>query len=72
MDEEWGYIDAEGKRLIKPAFAQSRVFREGYAAVFVEGKWGYIDKKGDWLIRPQFDQAKAFGEGFAVIKQNGL
>ncbi|NGZ75015.1 WG repeat-containing protein [Saccharibacillus alkalitolerans] len=66
-----GFIDLNGKEVVKPQYAMLDVFSEGLAPVMKNGKWGYIDKKGKTVIKPQFDGAAPFSEGLALFLQNG-
>jgi hypothetical protein len=50
----WGFIDANGKMLIKPQFDDAKDFDNGLAAVKSRSDWGYIDKTGKMVIEPQF------------------
>jgi hypothetical protein len=47
---KWGYIDAQGTVVVSPQFDAARPFREGLAAVRVDGrvggKWGFIYRPG--------------------------
>jgi hypothetical protein len=73
-----GYIDTNGKWIIKPSnkFSNKYQFSEGCAAVCtgffepVTTKWGYINPKGVFIIKPQFDNASPFSEGMAAVKMN--
>ena len=54
VDEKWGYIDGEGKTVIKPQFTGAARFSHGLAAVQTTraGKVGFIDETGKiipWL-----------------------
>ncbi|MBS1808409.1 MAG: WG repeat-containing protein [Acidobacteria bacterium] len=50
----WGYINRAGEFAIQPQFEAAARFKEGRAAVRIEGKIGYIDKTGALIIQPQF------------------
>lgn len=67
----YGYIDTKGKIVIEPKFDRAYNFREGLAAVEIDGKQGYIDKRGKIAIEPKFSQASTFNEGMAQIEIKG-
>ena len=54
--------------MIKPTFGDAREFKEGLAAIKVNGKFGYINKSGKIVIKPTFDEAREFESGLAAIK----
>jgi WG containing repeat len=68
---KFGYIDKQGKLVIKPAFDDARKFRDGLAPVNVGDKWGYIDKSGKTVIQPQFEDAQSFESGLAEVQSGG-
>lgn len=45
-------------------------FREGMAAVKLDGKWGYINTAGKLVIEPKFDDVRSFCQGLAGIRVN--
>ena len=45
-------------------------FKDGFAAVKLNGKWNYIDTEGEFLSQQWFDGVDAFNEGFAVVGLN--
>ena len=65
-----GYIDASGKVVIEPKYAEVGKFSEEMAAVkpAADGKWGYIDSTGNLTIPAQFDMAREFSQGFAAVR----
>lgn len=42
-----GYIDQNGKWIIKPQFNTALYFKDGPARVQIGNKWGYINKQGN-------------------------
>lgn len=54
----WGYLDGEGKIVIKPQFINARPFSENHAGVTVkvgeEYKIGFINQDGSFSIQPKF------------------
>ncbi|HXH19707.1 MAG TPA: WG repeat-containing protein [Chitinophagales bacterium] len=67
----WGYIDKSGKVIITCKYDFAKDFREGLAAVQLNGKWGFIDKTGKEVIPFQYEDANSFSEGFAAVKSGG-
>jgi hypothetical protein len=64
---KYGFIDINGKTIIKAQFEDATHFGEGLAGVQVGGKWGFIDGSGKMVIPPQFDAVGVFSEGFASV-----
>jgi hypothetical protein len=66
-----GFIDGTGRMVIAPRFRSqyySPGFREGLAAVKIDGQWCYIDETGKVVIRTSgFDVVGPFTEGLASI-----
>ena len=48
-------------------FDQIRPFRDGLAAVQIDGKWGFIDRDSNIVIPPQFYWANGFSGNFAQV-----
>lgn len=44
----WGFINANNQVVISPRFEDAKEFKDGRAAVKMNGKWGYINKRGEW------------------------
>jgi WG containing repeat len=71
-----GYIDINGKIVIKPQFDAASAFSEGLAAVLIGEKWGYINRQGEIVIEPRWKQRKdwygavgGFNEGLAAVSE---
>lgn len=69
--ELWGYRNVPGGTVIPPVFDRAEEFREGLAAVMLNGKWGYIDESGRMRLEPQYDGWNHFSGGRAGVKLNG-
>lgn len=80
-----GFIDLQGKIVIKPQFDRGTQcpnmfggerFSEGLAAVNRDiWERGFIDRTGKWVIQPVYSCAQPFSEGLALIgvrDQRGL
>jgi WG containing repeat len=65
-----GFINAQGKIIIKPVFANIRSFTEGVAPARIDGLFGFIDSTGQWVIEPQFEFASEFRNGLAIVFYN--
>jgi WG repeat protein len=54
-----GYINGQGKLMIKAIYVACGDFKEGVAWVIIDGdKAGFIDKEGEWVIEPKFFRAR--------------
>jgi len=70
-DDRFGYINEDGKVIIKPVFRSAGEFSEGLAPVRHDGLFGYINPKGKLIISEQFDFALSFSEGLAIVYLDG-
>ncbi|QZY57530.1 WG repeat-containing protein [Crassaminicella profunda] len=50
LDDKYGFINKEGKLIIKAEYDKVRSFSEGLAPVKINGRWGYIDKNGEKIL----------------------
>jgi hypothetical protein len=66
---KWGYIDKQGKIIIKPQFESAKEFSDGMAVVSKnqDKTFGYIDQSGKFIIEPGFQVAYPFSEGLARV-----
>lgn len=48
-------------------YNDAKPYREGLAAVKMNGKWGFIDKVGSIIIPCKYDDALYFRNGFAAV-----
>ena len=62
-----GFVNLQGKVVIKPVFRKVGKFSEGVAPARVDGFYGYINTKGDYVIPPKYDYAQSFSEGLAIV-----
>lgn len=81
LPNKWGFVDTNGKFVIKPNFNNVHALSEGKAAVqtgtwknmglgiksWIPGKWGYINSKGKQIIESKFDGADPFSDGMASV-----
>lgn len=62
-DDLWGFVDLEGKVLIKPQYTNAKSFANGYAAVCNQnGYWGFIDTDGELVIDYSYVDAMYFSK----------
>jgi len=65
----YGYITIDDTVLVDPIYSDACDFRNGYAAVCLDGKWGYINTSGEYVIEPQYSDVSsgvtATGTAFA-------
>jgi hypothetical protein len=68
-----GYVDREGRIVIKPRFMRAWEFSEGLAAVQINDKpmFGYINKQGNFVIGPWQGLAFDFSEGLGLVSRRG-
>ena len=66
----WGFINEEGKEVVKPIYDNAHCFSEGLARVEINDKWGFINKDGEEVIKPIYDLVGNFSEGLARVKKN--
>jgi hypothetical protein len=64
----WGYIDSNGKWLIKPQFSWIEPFSEGKALVGLDDKTAYITKNAAFLYLGNLKDAFQFENGIAVVE----
>ncbi len=64
---KWGYINSEGKTIIKCQFDGVGQFSEGLAAVLFDSIFGFIDTTGKIVIKPQFRTVEDFSDGMCYV-----
>ncbi|HNX21772.1 MAG TPA: WG repeat-containing protein [Bacteroidales bacterium] len=75
--DKYGFIDINGKNIIKTSFINyPGNFSNGRASLEENNKLGYIDKTGNFVIPPKYDDVneaiKTFHDGMVVVKKEGL
>lgn len=71
-NNRFGFINSEGKAVIKSTYRSAGEFSEGLANVRIDGTHGYINKFGEIVIAPQFDYATPFKWGIAKVYKDGI
>lgn len=66
--KQWGFIDHEGEKIIKPSEKYLGVspFHQGYATFYDGSLYGIMDKKGEVIIRPKYKSA-FYSDGLVMI-----
>ncbi|WP_248926243.1 WG repeat-containing protein [Paenibacillus hamazuiensis] len=65
---KWGYIDSQGRMVIRPQYDDALDFQDnGLAIVQVNGRSGLIDTSGHFADQPVYDSISPFSEGRAVV-----
>lgn len=74
FDEEknlYGYVNDNGKYIIKPVYEQALPFDGDRAKVKKNGKWGYINQKGKAVINLDYQTIGEFdGAGLAKVQKD--
>ncbi len=68
---QYGYLNEKGELAIEPIYDAASDFRDGLAAVCVQGQWGYVDVEGNLRIGMQYASATDFGDGLAAVWKEG-
>lgn len=75
QNDRYGFVNADGKRVVGPYFDRLGPLRDGLALARREqrsGKLlGYIDLTGRYVIAPAFGWADDFSEGRALVRREG-
>jgi WG containing repeat len=66
-DGRWGFINIEGKEVIKPVFRSVGRFTDSLAPARLNGTWGFINRQGAFVIEPIYDYATEFSNGLARV-----
>lgn len=69
---KWGYVDTDGKVMIKPQYDEARSYSNGLAAVCKDGKWGFINGNGEVVIDYQFAGADYFNSNGSCMVQTDV
>ena len=69
MQGRWGYVDGNGRGVIRPQFAGAGEFSEGLAPV-AEQAWtcGYVDRSGKLVIPARFRLCYSLSSGLARVE----
>lgn len=69
----WGYVDVEGKFVIKPVFTEACPYEGNVARVKVDNLWGVIGDNGLYNVNPTYSEIQRFSQdSIAIAVRNGL
>ncbi|CAG9622380.1 WG repeat-containing protein [Sutcliffiella rhizosphaerae] len=67
---KWGYIDANGKFVLKPTFDNAGDFQQNGLAIVSKGGTGVINQSGKFVVKPIYSSIFPFTEGRAIAMLN--
>ena len=67
----WGFIDRQGREIVKPQYQDVLPYGESRAAVKKDGHWGFVDKAGKETVKPQYDTVWPYKDGRATVQKGG-
>lgn len=62
-----GFMDINGKTVLRAQWDGVRDFQEGVAWVRIGNKWGLIDMEGHYIVKPKYSGTNDFSEGLAGV-----
>lgn len=71
VDSKYGFINLNGKEIIKSIYEDYRTFSEGLIGLQKDGKWGFVNLEGKVVIPFVFDRVWSFNNGVAHVELNG-
>ena len=71
LNNQYGYVDKNGKEITSPQYDSVLGFFDGMAVVEKNKKFGFINTEGQEVIPVQYEEVHSFGEGLAAVKKNG-
>lgn len=73
VNNQYGFINEEGRMLIEPVYQSAYAFSDGLAAVRRSNRWYYIDSEAEIVIdgKGTFQELRPFKDGLAPIRIQG-
>ncbi|MBO0929610.1 WG repeat-containing protein [Fibrella aquatilis] len=69
---KYGFIDRQGRVVIKPTMRFVQDFKNGFAIYHFKNQYGFINKKGKLAIQCKYDDAGIFSKDrLAPVRKNG-
>jgi hypothetical protein len=66
-NSKWGYIDDQGKVVVKPTFDYAWDFSEGLGRFKQNGKYGFVNAQGETVIQPSLTYADNFSGDYTRV-----
>ena len=70
LDGKYGFINENGKEVIKPIYENMYNFSGDYVRLMLNGKWGYLDRFGKKVTPFIYDAVSPFVNGYAEVVLN--
>ena len=67
---KWGYVDENGKKIVRFKYDHVENFSEGLAKILLNGEYGYIDMNGKEVIPLKYKNAGNFSEDLAWVRSS--
>jgi hypothetical protein len=71
-NHKYGYLDASGREVIAPKYANASPFEHGIAKVYEGSRWHFIDKRGKVVSKNDYVQASVFNGESAAVSIPGM
>ena len=68
---KWGYVDADGKKVINYDYNHANAFIDGRALVQKGDKWGYINERGKEVIKIKFSEMGTWNGAYCKVSEGG-
>lgn len=70
--ELWGFVDTNGKIIIKPQYEDAKSFSNSLGAVKIGGEWNLINPKNEIVIKETFEEVDYLNDkGICFVKDDG-
>jgi hypothetical protein len=69
LNGKWGFVNFEGKEVIKPKYNEIFGFSKGLAGA-KDNKWGFINATGQVAVPFKYDVVTDFAEGYSGVRKN--
>jgi hypothetical protein len=71
VNSKYGFMNEDGKVMIRHAFDFVGFFQEGLAIVALNDKYGFINKHGDLQIPCRYESVGDFNNGLSIVELKG-
>lgn len=67
----FGYIDYNGKWIVKPVYKEASMYSDSIASVRINSEYFFIDINGQRIIDESYSETLNFSEGYCGVCRNG-